>query len=195
MRFTYAYKFKKNHLLSVGSAFMNRSMNGESVSYKQGSESQYMNNKYVSVKIKDVDTTMKKNIEALYINDKYSLQAEYTMIDVNAKKDNYNFYAIYLQGSYFIIGNGSRYKFSNSTLVKPKLNRDGALEVAFRYSYIDLNDKDETGGTQKDYTYGVNWYYNNELKFMFNYIVAEPKGTDDYDGRLQILQARALFSF
>jgi phosphate-selective porin OprO/OprP len=77
--------------------------------------------------------------------------------------------------------------------VKP--NKDGSVEVAFRYSYLNLNDKDEHGGMQTDYTYGLNWYISKELKVMANYIVAKPKETDEYDGLLQIVQARILFAF
>ncbi len=142
-----------------------------------------------------MDSTEKRNIELLYINNKYSVQAEYTNTEVKALKDTYNFNAYYLQGSYFLIGKGRKFKFSDSTLAKIKPNSSGAVEFAIRYSYIDLNDKDESGGTQRDINYGLNWYINREIKLMVNYVVSEPKGTDDYDGLLQIIQARVLFAF
>ena len=194
-RLTYAYKFTKRHLISVGGAYLSQDMKGENVRFNQSSESEYIEEKYVSVKIKDVDKKEKKNIEALYINNKFSLQAEYTTVLTEALKDDYNFNGYYFEGSYFILGKGKRYKFGDSTLGKIRPNKDGALELAFRYSYLDLNDKDEYGGTQVDYNYGVNWYYSPQLKFMFNYIIANPSDTDDYDGRLQILQSRVLFAF
>jgi len=194
-RFTYAYKFSKNHLLSVGGAIMHRNMNGDFVKFNQSSESDLMRKKYVSVKIRNVDTTSKKNIEALYINKAYSLQGEYVTDRVDALKGIYNFDAYYLQGSYFLFGKGRRFDISDSTLSKIKPNRDGSLEFAIRYSYINLNDKNEHGGEQTDINYALNWYISKELKLMFNYIVSKPKGTDNYDGLLQIMQSRLLFAF
>lgn len=194
-RATYAYKFDKRHLVSFGGAYMVQDMKGEDVKLNQSSESEFIDEKYVSVKIADVDTMIKNNIEFLYIYDNYSLQTEYTRVVTESLLEDYSFDGYYVQGSYFLRGKGRSYKTKESKFGKIKPNKDGAIELAFRYSHIDLNDKDEHGGTQTDYTYALNWYYSEELKFMFNYIVAQPKGTDEYDGRLQIVQARALFAF
>ena len=200
-RAVYSYKARKRHLLSFGGGYQTRDMKGENVKINQASESKLIENKYVSVKIKDVDTLNKYNIEALYIYNKFSLQAEYTSTDVLALVDNYNFDAYYGQVSYFLFGKGRRFSTDDSKLKKVKPNKDGALEFAFRYSYINLNDKGEKGvnpedgGEQKDYTYSLNYYMSKELRFMLNYIVAEPIKTDDYDGRLQIVQGRVLFAF
>ena len=46
----------------------------------------------------------------------------------------------------------------------------GAWEVAGRYSYIDLNDKNIRGGQMSDYTAGLNWYLNPFWKIQLNYI-------------------------
>lgn len=193
-RATYAYKFRKNHLLSLGGAVMLQDIEGESLKYNQASEAKFIKDKYVSVKVKDVDSSLTKNIEALYIRDKYSLQAEYSSATIESLDGSYTFSGYYLSGSYFLLGEGRRYKLETSTLAKVK-ERGSALELALRYSYLNLNDKDEVGGEQSDYTIGVNWYLTRELKFMLNYVIAQPKGTDEYDGRLQLIQARALLAF
>ena len=49
----------------------------------------------------------------------------------------------------------------------------GAWEVAGRWSYVDLNDKNIAGGRLTDYTFGLNWYLHTHAKFQFNYIHAE----------------------
>ena len=194
-RATYAYKFDKRHLFSFGTAYMGQDMKGENVRFNQASESELIEEKYVSVRIKDVNTVNKNNIEALYINNKFTIQGEYTQTAVDALVNDYSFNGYYMQGSYFLLGNGRKYKMRDATLAKVKPNKDGALELALRYSYVNLNDKDEHGGIQSDYTYGANWYINHEVKLMANYIVAHPEGTDDYDGRLQIFQLRLLVAF
>jgi len=195
-RVTYGYKFDKNHIVSLGGAYMNQDMKGKNTRFRQASESDFIKETYVSVKVSDVDTMIKNNIEAVYVYDKYSLMAEYTTVTTQTLEEgDYTFDGYYIQGSYFLLGRGKNYRTKASKLGKPKINKSGALELAFRYSHIDLNDRDEEGGTQTDYTYGVNWHFSDELKFMLNYVVAEPKETDDYDGRLQILQGRMLFAF
>ncbi len=201
LRLTYGYQFRKNHLFSLGTAQFVQDMKGEDVKYNQSSESNFVREKFISVKVKDVDVVQKNNIEFLYIYDKLFFQSEYTRVSLNSLVDKYFFNGYYLEGSYFLLGQGRKYKFNNSTLSKVKPGKDGSIELAFRYSYLNLNDNGENGlnpekgGTQTDYNYGVNWYINNELKFMVNYIVSKPTQTDEYDGMLQILQARVLFAF
>jgi phosphate-selective porin OprO/OprP len=205
-RLTYAHKFSKRHILSIGAGYLYQDMKYQDVKLSQDSESYFMRDDYVSTKVKQVDDQKTLNLEALYIYNKYSLQAEYARTTLDAinykKKKNpsglvspYTFDAYYIQGSYFLIGQGRKYKLSDSTLGKIKPSREGALEFALRYSYINLNDRDEEGGKQVDYNFGVNWYYNSELKFMLNYVNVNPENPEEYDGRLQIVQARALFAF
>ncbi len=51
----------------------------------------------------------------------------------------------------------------------------GAIEIAGRFSTVDLNDQLATangvaGGRQNVYTLGLNWYPNSNIRFMFNYL-------------------------
>jgi phosphate-selective porin OprO/OprP len=46
----------------------------------------------------------------------------------------------------------------------------GAWEIAARYSYMDLNDKTVFGGKQENVTVGLNWYPNDNMRVMFNWI-------------------------
>jgi len=57
----------------------------------------------------------------------------------------------------------------------------GAWELAFRWSYVDMTDGGggfpfpgpfNIAGTENNFTFGVNWYWNPYARMMFNYIHA-----------------------
>jgi phosphate-selective porin OprO/OprP len=48
----------------------------------------------------------------------------------------------------------------------------GAWEVAARYSFIDLNDKNIAGGLLQDVTIGLNWHLNPYTRIRWEYINA-----------------------
>lgn len=195
LRTTYNYEFAKRHLFHIGIAQLFQNYNNEDLRYKQNLESSIIDEKYVSTKIKNTNDVHNTNLDLFYQNNKYSAQGGFLQTDVSADKGDYNFYSYFVQGGYFIRGKGKRFDTQESKFSKIKPNKDGAIEVAIRYSYINLNDKDEQGGKQTNYSLGLNWYLNREITIMGNYIYALPKGTDDYNGRLSIYQARILFAF
>jgi phosphate-selective porin OprO/OprP len=47
----------------------------------------------------------------------------------------------------------------------------GAWEIGIRFSYLDLNDKSIQAGQLYNWTLGVNWYLNPNMKCQLNYIV------------------------
>lgn len=46
----------------------------------------------------------------------------------------------------------------------------GAWELAARYDYLNLTDKNIHGGSQHNVTLGVNWYINENVRTSLNYI-------------------------
>jgi phosphate-selective porin OprO/OprP len=47
----------------------------------------------------------------------------------------------------------------------------GAWQVGARFSYLDLNDKAIRGGVVYDWTVGLNWFLNPNMKVQLNYIL------------------------
>jgi len=78
-------------------------------------------------------------------------------------------------------------------------NREwGSVELAARYSFIDLNDKDIKGGKEENFTLGLNWYLSPNSRFMFNYIRANVEDRAEPqidDGSADIYQARFQINF
>lgn len=70
----------------------------------------------------------------------------------------------------------------------------GAFEVAGRYDFVNLNNKNIQGGAQHDVTLGLNWYVNNNVRVAFNYInanilppsYAPKRHLDIFAARLQV---------
>jgi phosphate-selective porin OprO/OprP len=44
----------------------------------------------------------------------------------------------------------------------------GAWQLGARFSYLDLYDKAIRGGQVYDWTVGVDWYWNPNMKVQFN---------------------------
>ena len=80
----------------------------------------------------------------------------------------------YIQGGWIVTGENYRYSGKNGSFrqIKPK-SKYGAVELAVRFSTIDLEDKGVTGGEERNTTLGVNWHINQNLRIMVNYVDAD----------------------
>jgi phosphate-selective porin OprO/OprP len=109
----------------------------------------------------------------------------------NGFGDN-NFDGGYVEAAYTLTGESRKYipTAGAYSAISPKHPFDikngdgwGAWEIAGRYSIVDLNDgftpglatgaDAVAGGKQTVYTVGVNWYLNNNIRMMFNYLHGE----------------------
>lgn len=105
----------------------------------------------------------------------------------------------YLAASYFLTGEHRAYNRATGVLgrVVPRSNFRseghglGAWEVAVRYSVLDLNDGPVEGGELRDWTLGVNWYLNPNMRLMWNYVRADLQEV----GKADIAQMRVQFDF
>jgi phosphate-selective porin OprO and OprP len=71
----------------------------------------------------------------------------------------------------------------------------GAIEVAGRYSVIDLNDANVQGGRLQDLTFGVNWYLNKFTRLEFNYVNPVLDRPADNETHADVFGTRAQFDF
>ncbi len=146
-------------------------------------------------------------VEAAWVNGPFSLQGEYVhaFYEGRSRADFWGngtgdpqFCGTSIQVSYFLTGEHRPYKKSAGafTRVRPKSNLGdddgtGAWELAARYSYLDLNDHNISGGRLETVSLGLNWYWNPNVRMMWNYIYADPSD----GGNIDILQWRVQLAF
>jgi len=141
--------------------------------------------------------------EAALVYGSFSLQGEYMVVQVDGRDGTGDpeLDGFYLAASYFLTGENRPYKDGAFIRVKPKNNflgkqrGFGAWEMAARYSSLDLQDTNEgaVGGELDDYTIGLNWYLNPNVRVMFNYVMADPD--KKYGDSLNVFETRFQIDF
>lgn len=116
----------------------------------------------------------RRGLEGLWIGGPWSVQAEYldaTVSQLHGRPDvdGSGWYAFV---SWVATGESRTYAGGNVGDVRPR-GRYGALELALRYSELDLDDGPVRGGSERDWTLGANWYVNRYLKLQANYVRAQ----------------------
>ncbi|MBS0399834.1 MAG: porin [Proteobacteria bacterium] len=97
------------------------------------------------------------------------------------------FSGYYLEGSWVLTGEPHRYNAATAAMQNPRPRATfsssggwGAWELALRYSHVDLNHHAGDpgvfatadavrGGVQDILTFGLNWYLNANIRFLFDY--------------------------
>jgi phosphate-selective porin OprO/OprP len=71
----------------------------------------------------------------------------------------------------------------------------GAWQIGARFSYLDLNDKAIQGGKIYDWTVGLNWYLNPNMKCQLNYIAEHRDMPGVTPGWINGVGARVAYDF
>lgn len=151
---------------------------------------------FVSVSVPDAIDVQLYGLEASWNLGALNLQTEYigSWVDRRAAPSTY-FHGAYVQASYFLTGESRQWDrklatFTRAQVFEPFFRVDtdrgictsrGAWEVAIRWNYLDLSDRDLQGGYVDATTFGLNWYLNSYMRLMFNYEYADLH--DPIDGR------------
>ncbi len=144
--------------------------------------------------------------EAAMVRGPLSFQGELLQLFADAESvGDPGFWGFYLYGSYVLTGEHRSYDRSRGIFKGIRPAEDfhftsagwGALEAAFRLSYVDLNSREIQGGKQMDLTLGLNWYLNQHTRIMFNYVHARATDREDPPidvGIADIFQVRFQFN-
>ena len=147
--------------------------------------------------------------ELLWVHGPLSVQSEAMwLFGQRTTGQSMYFPGMYAQVGYFLTGEHRPYNRKQGAIDRIQVKRPfgnyrgddcewgwGGWEIAARYSYIDLNSKDITGGRLKDMTLGLNWYVNNYSKIQFNYIRAFLDNKTHGDSTADIFGLRAQLDF
>jgi phosphate-selective porin OprO/OprP len=125
----------------------------------------------------------------------FSLALEYIKTSINRTGENLNFYGGYLVASYFLTGEHYGYDSKRGAQTAANISNSGAWEIASRYSMTNLNSKSVRGGKLDSYNFGVNYYPNESVKLMLNYVLNETDSSAAITTNPQYLMFRAQVSF
>lgn len=157
----------------------------ETVQYRERPENAVQSDRFIDTgAISEVDSYTVAGLELAASYKPVWLQAEYLRSDISREDGNPDarFDSYYAQLGYILTGESRPYSIKSATFGRLKPNAPlssgngwGAFELGARYSHVDLNDASAgiTGGEMDNYTVGLNWYPEDNLKFQVNYIKVE----------------------
>ncbi|WAR44354.1 OprO/OprP family phosphate-selective porin [Methylomonas rapida] len=127
--------------------------------------------------IKDVDNFKMLGLEGAGMYGPFSAGGEYTHTWIERKdgSEDLSFDGWYAEAAWSITGESRSYKEGNFGYLKPKNKFSlknghwGAWELATRWSEVNLNDREFRGGQMSQLTVALNWYINENVRFMADY--------------------------
>ncbi len=198
-RVTFAKVATKKEIFHLGLSASYAAQDKSSVKLASDAGSDLYQNSFIKTKVKKVDHTTRIGIESAVVSGALSFQGEYIKYNIVKELVTYNFSGWYALVSWFLTGESRSYKtktalFSRIKPLKP-VDRGGygAVELAFRVTELDLSDRDENGGKERDLTFGVNWYLKSNLRLMGEYTNAVEWPEEVHN--VHILQFRMQYDF
>ncbi len=207
-RATFAPINTDNVTVHLGGAFGYRKPDqaNDTFDFDATAENALQSSDSVSANFGNVDYAYTYGLEAGLSMGAFHAQGEYFLVDVERQGANraLQFDGGYVEAGYFLTGEHRGYKSKKGVLggIKPSKPFNfssgdwGALEVAARYSTIDVTDEDILGGEMDNYTLGVNWYLNDHSRIMANYIIVdtdENAVTPNDDPKIMLLRTQISF--
>lgn len=127
--------------------------------------------------ISNINSIKMVGLEANGLYGPFTVGGEYTHTWLDQKNggSNPSFNAWYGEASWTITGESRKYKTGKFYKVEPTKNFSfknggwGAWELATRYAEADLEDGSIRGGEMSNLTVALNWYVNNNIRFMADY--------------------------
>jgi len=168
----------RGDVVHVGASFMNLKLENDG-RFRARPESNLTN-------IRLVDTGVRPNVKK---QDTFGLELAGALGPLTIRSEFYSagwsrefqedarFDGWYVEGSWFLTGETANYR--DGKFIRPVVKgQRGAWEVAMRLSSLDLNDKDVRGGTEDNFSLGINWYSRTHWRCMGNLIKVRSEGPE-----------------
>lgn len=168
------------HLVHLGaSGSIRRANDAATLRYNERPESKLLPDFVDTGDISNVKHLGLVGVDAAYQQGPFGIEGEYAHSQlIRPAREDLSFSGGYVQMHYTLTGEARGYDrhIGGFTGLKPSKNFDwqkgqwGAWEVAARYNFLDLNDKSVLGGRMQNYGCGLNWYPNNYIRVMTDYM-------------------------
>ncbi len=196
------YEEHGRKLVHLGLSYSHRFRNNDNVRFSMRPE---VNLTPMFVNTQDIssDGVDLINPELAMVYGPFSAQAEYTKTFVSTPVGkNFDFSGYYVEAAYVLTGEHREYRENTGAFngITPKHNFDGqggwgALEVALRYSSLDLDDATVRGGKLRGINTGVSWYLNPNVRILANYSISDGRTGRKTFGDMSAFQVRAQVTF
>ncbi len=204
-RATYAPILNKQQYMHLGaSASYRNSGSIDAITFSDRPESHVTNTREVSTGSINTESNLRTVAEAAYSQGPFSLQGEYYHVDIDrdGAGPDLDFSGYYVEGSWFLTDDKRNYSGSKGSYGKVKPNSVvgksgmGAWQLAVRFSSVDLNDNDISGGDARNFSLGLNWYATNNIRMSSNYVnVLDVEGGTADGDEPEAFQMRAQLEF
>ncbi len=168
--------------LGASASYREPDQANDTFDYDSRAENRLQTTDSVSSVITDADNSTVYALEAAAVSGPLSIQGEYVIANTeNRRGQDPTYTGGYGQLAWTVTGESRPYSINKGAFGGIKPNRPlnpsngdwGALELAARYSYLDLNDSGLNGGEMNNITLGANWYLNNYMRLMGNVIFVD----------------------
>jgi phosphate-selective porin OprO/OprP len=176
------YNEETNTVVHIGIAFSSRDLGDNGTLHLRARPETHIGNRLIDTYTFDATGSTLFGLEAAGVFGPFSVQGEYLSDAVDSP--DYGdpvLTGYYIEGSFWLTpGDHRTYKRSAAAFDRPKVKNlfllqdgFGALQLAARYSNLNLNGGLIEGGKMNDFTIGLNWYPVDNARIMLNYIISD----------------------
>lgn len=139
--------------------------------------------------ISNADSFSRYGAELGFVHNALWSQSEYMVANFDRNEDpTVWFDGWYSSVGYILTGESRVYDFERGTFRNPVPASGfndggwGAWELGARLSGLNLSDEDVRGGRESNFSSGINWYPNNNFRFMFTWTRVLDVTGGEFDG-------------
>ncbi len=183
------YEEDGRRMIHVGAGVSQKDFGVDEFRFRARAEVHQLEDRFVDTDDFAAEEVNLYNLELAGVFDRFWFAAEHIAADADASLlGDPGFDGMYVQAGVFLTGGDyRRYKTSAGAWDRMKPGRNfgqggpGAIEIAARYSSIDLSDGLIAGGEQDNLSLALNWYLNPVTRCMINWVRADVDGVGEGD--------------